>query len=191
MLNRTTIINDLISSNNYKSYLEIGTQYRNNFDKIVCNRKICVDPAKNDILYDYNMTSDDFFAQNIDKFDIIFIDGLHLANQVEKDILNSIEILNDNGSIVLHDTNPPTPFHSMENQNWSSKTPAGGNWNGTTWKTIFKLRKTCKDLIIYTHDCDWGVTVIQKGESELLDIENPYYEYYIFDKYRKQILNII
>ena len=41
------------------------------------------------------MTSDEYFKKFKDKFDLIFIDGLHHYNQVEKDIYNSLEILND------------------------------------------------------------------------------------------------
>ena len=43
------------------------------------------------------MTSDDFFLSNKDKFDVIFIDGLHIYEQVRKDVVNSINAINDGG----------------------------------------------------------------------------------------------
>ena len=49
------------------------------------------------------MTSDEYFSKFKDKFDIIFIDGLHHYEQVKKDIFNSLEILNSNGIILMHD----------------------------------------------------------------------------------------
>jgi hypothetical protein len=189
-MHRSEVINKLIIENNYKSYLEIGTSVKKNcFDRIVCDKKICVDPAKNDQIYDYNITSDEFFKINQDKFDIVFIDGLHTAEQSYKDIINSLIILNDNGSIVVHDTNPPTEFHTVEKQ--YPNNPARPSWNGPVWKSIFRLRKTDSNLKIYTYSFDWGVTVIQRGPSELLNIDNEFYSYDIFDKHRKEILNII
>lgn len=70
---RTDIIQKFISKRNYKSYLEIGT-YRNvNFDKIKIDVKVSVDPDP-EAKATYQMTSDEFFAVNKDKFDIVFID---------------------------------------------------------------------------------------------------------------------
>ena len=48
------------------------------------------------------MTSDKFFKDN-EKFDIIFIDGLHTFEQTIKDIDNSIKFLRDKGVILIHD----------------------------------------------------------------------------------------
>ena len=56
-----------------------------------------------------NSTSSDFFKQQIElrcKFDFIFIDGDHSKEAVEADFLGAIEVINDNGIIVLHDTYP-------------------------------------------------------------------------------------
>jgi hypothetical protein len=189
-MNKINIINHLINKFGYQKYLEIGVMFKkNNFDQIKCDYKISVDPGNYDT-YDYNMTSNDFFEQNKEKFDIIFIDGLHLAEQVDKDIENSLNILNNNGIIVLHDTNPPTEFHACET--YPSESPAYPYWNGTVWKSIFKLRKTRKDIEVYTYDCDWGVTVLKKClNTELIDINNEYYTFSIFDKNRNKILNLI
>lgn len=190
-MNKISIINQLIQNNNYKSYLEIGVNYKKNcFDQIICDSKTSVDPCHLDS-YDFNMTSDDFFQINTSKFDIIFIDGLHTAEQCYNDIINSLNILNNNGTIVVHDTNPPTEFHSLEKQYGKTKNVvAKDNWNGSVWKSIFKLRKIRNDLVIQTYDVDWGVTIIRRGESDLLDIDNEFYSYNIFDKYRREILNI-
>jgi hypothetical protein len=187
-MKKEIIINNLIKQYNYKKYLEIGVKTKYCFNLIQCESKISVDPSQI-CTYDFNMTSDEFFAQNKEKFDIIFIDGLHLAEQVDKDIVNSLNCLNQNGSIVLHDTNPPTEFHACES--YPSKSPASPAWNGTVWKSIFKLRKTREDLEIFTYNCDWGVTVVRRGKSTLLNLENEYYSFDIFNKHRNEILNII
>ncbi len=54
----------------------------------------------------YQMTTDEFFEQNTEKFDIIFIDAYHKYEQVVKDFKNSIACLEDRGIIFLHDTDP-------------------------------------------------------------------------------------
>ena len=57
---------------------------------------------------DYKITSDAFFAQNKERFDCIFIDGLHTLEQSLKDFYNAWEVLNKGGAVVFHDTNPPS-----------------------------------------------------------------------------------
>ena len=107
---RYDIINHLIKHYNYSSYLEIGTRKtKDNFDKILIKKKECIDPKPLSKLITYRMTSDKAFEiikKKNKTFDIIFIDGLHLSEQVDIDIKNSLDILNDNGIIILHDCNP-------------------------------------------------------------------------------------
>ena len=106
---RTDLINYFIKLFNYKSYLEIGVKHvGKNFSKIECENKVGIDPNGST---DYTMTSDEFFEKETKnkKWDIIFIDGLHEAGQVKIDILNSLEHLNDNGTIVCHDVSPLIP----------------------------------------------------------------------------------
>ena len=50
-------------------------------------------------------TSDNFFLINKYKFDLIYIDGNHLYEFVRRDIDNSLNVLNENGIIVLDDYN--------------------------------------------------------------------------------------
>lgn len=97
------VLNWLIEKNNYKSYLEIGSRQHVTLNKVICQKKVGVDPS---FKTDFQMTSDRFFSQNTDVFDIIFIDGNHESKQVNQDILNSMNCLSKNGTIVLHDVNP-------------------------------------------------------------------------------------
>lgn len=48
-------------------------------------------------------TSDEFFRQNQDTFDFIYVDGDHTAYGVIKDAINSYEVLNDDGIIGFDD----------------------------------------------------------------------------------------
>ena len=114
-MQRYDIINELIGKFNYKTYLEIGVRNPDDcFNIINCETKHSVDPGYEspDSKVDYKFTSDDFFALleskelNLSptyKWDVIFIDGLHISTQVEKDIKNSLNHLSENGVIILHD----------------------------------------------------------------------------------------
>ncbi len=102
---RTDIINFFMKKFMYETYLEIGVRDVNlNFNKIIANEKIGVDPNMNDV--QFTMTSDVFFMQNKKMFDLIFIDGLHESGQVYRDIHNSLNALNVGGTIIMHDCNP-------------------------------------------------------------------------------------
>ena len=52
-----------------------------------------------------NSKTDDFFAQNTEKFPCIFVDADHSYEAVKKDFENSLKILEDGGCIILHDIN--------------------------------------------------------------------------------------
>jgi hypothetical protein len=106
--NRHQVINKETKTTN--TYLEIGVEsgytYNNvHFDK---NKKTGVDPDPkcNDSSI-VKCTSDDFFEKDsLQKYDVIFIDGMHHAEYVLKDFNNSIKVLNDNGSIFIDDIIP-------------------------------------------------------------------------------------
>jgi len=54
-------------------------------------------------IYKYKDYSDNFFLENNKTFDIIYVDGHHLAEQVYKDAVNSWKILNRNGLLIFDD----------------------------------------------------------------------------------------
>lgn len=180
-MTRIDIINTLIKKNNYKSYLEIGIQSGKCFNQIECENKIGVDPDLN-VDTTYNLTSDDFFRTRKEfRFDIIFIDGLHTAEQVEKDILNSLNVLNEGGVIICHDMLPI----NEESQLVPRQTKC---WMGDCWKAFVKLRYEREDLYMYTVDTDCGCGIIYKGFQKKIDklVDN----YADFEKNKQYLMNI-
>jgi len=200
---RTEIINFLLTLKQKESiYLEIGVRNpNNNFNQIKASKKYSVDPGvefkENPV--DFKMTSDEFFEKlyenkllaNDIKFDVIFIDGLHLANQVDRDISNALKFINDDGFIVLHDCNPLTEWHARENYNYHF-TPARGIWNGTTWKAFLKWRFNP----LYNSCCidsDLGVGIISKNHQIGKSIKptNLFFEFSLLEENRREYLNLI
>ena len=183
--NRFDIINKIIKKKKFESYLEIGCQSDVNFSKIIIKNKIGVDPQSGGT---HRMTSDDFFKQNKSTFDLIFIDGLHVYEQVLKDIENSLKVLNDNGVILIHDCLPAKIWHQTIPQTHSS-------WNGDVWKSIVKSR-TRIDIDTYTIEADQGLGLILKRKNKdlLVDkIENfknlKFRDYYIHHKKFMRIID--
>ena len=188
---RYELINHIIQINDFKRYLEIGVFKGENIEKICIEHKDGVDPgAENQFseFTNYAMTSDDYFEMISEdvKYDIIFIDGLHHSDQVDKDIENSLKHLNEGGYILLHDCNPPTE----ELQLVPRQT---GLWNGDVWKSIVKLRCTDPNMEINVVDTDWGVGVLKRGNQEIYDKANlsDCLEWKYFEKNREELLNII
>lgn len=165
-MNRITIINSYIYKYGYRNYLEIGVQAGHCFRAVECGHKLGVDPDTSSAAT-IHKTSDEFFAENKLGFDIIFIDGLHHADQVYKDIVNSLACLNEGGVILMHDCKPTTEFMQripLTTQN---------EWTGDTWKAYVQMRQERDDLSMFVIDCDWGVGVIKKGSQEKLKVTVP------------------
>ena len=187
---RTALINHLIGTQGYNSYLEIGIRDGRNINAVKCENKTGVDPAPL-ARCDFVMTSDKYFSNYCEgkQFDLIFIDGSHLAENTFRDIRNGLKHLSTNGAIVVHDCNPPTAFHQREEYEVIGMFPS---WNGTVWKAWVKLRCEATDLNMMVVDTDWGVGIITKGNHELYkDHEEFIYSYEYLEKHRKKMLNLV
>jgi|6_EtaG_2_1085325.scaffolds.fasta_scaffold03106_11 hypothetical protein len=207
-MNRFDIINRLVEKNNYSSYLEIGVSNPDDcFNRIKVEDKIGVDPyptkGQPNI---YETTSDLFFSVCEKPIDIIFVDGLHLEGQVIKDIENSLKLLTEGGSIVVHDCNPTTKEVATEVVPWWAKAQqnrayqpiasekkedeTGNTWYGTSWKGFVHFRMHQDDLKMLTVDTDCGCGIIQRGSQERYPIvDNLQWE--DLERDRENMLNLI
>jgi len=143
------LFNWLISEFGYTSYLEIGCKGNTTFDQVKAAKKIGVDPHRGGTL---RMTSDQYFAENDQTFDLVFVDGLHEREQVLRDIDNALARLNPGGTIVMHDCDPP----SEERQ----RVPQGNQrgWCGDVWKAYVAVRaRPDLDAACTTFDMGMGV----------------------------------
>lgn len=145
---RTQLINMVAQQINAQSYLEIGVDYGHNYDHIHIPNKVGIDPVRGGTI---RTTSDEFFANNTQTFDIIFIDGLHHRDQVIRDIHNSLSALNPGGVILLHDCLPAYEKEQI--------VPAvQGTWLGDVWKAIFHISQESEKL-----EADIAVVQIDYG----------------------------
>ena len=174
---RWDLIEYLINKYKYSDYLEIGCDQDQLFSKVRIKNKTGVDPVSGGNI---RKTSDEFFRENKNKFDIIFIDGLHTYNQVKKDILNSINCLKDEGIVLVHDCMPDSlskqavPRYRM-------------SWNGDVWKAIVDLRQN-EYLETYTCKIDQGIGVIKKKRnSSILKLEKNIKDLKFKDYYKNYV----
>lgn len=180
---RTFIINYLIRQSHYRSYLELaGAERSTSFDNVQCEHKVLVapEPARGAT---FQVTSDRFFAQNSARFDLIFIDALHYADQVYSDIVNSLDALTEHGTIVCHDLLPTSEIEqTLPRKHWL--------WTGDGWKAWVRLRMERDDLEMYVVDADCGCGIIRKGRQRTIEVREPL-TWESFQRNRSHWLNII
>lgn len=201
---RVAVINFLLKRfNRVTSYLELGaSDLQSVFYKVNSFHKISVGyeeaTTKNNALY--KMDFDQFFCSMRDneilnsgkKWDLIFINGFHLADSLYSYVLNSLDFLNEDGFIIIQGCNPPTEWHAREKGKYHLS-PARFSWYGTAWKAFFKLRQS-KNLFCCCVDVDSGIGIISKklplGRLYNSD-SNPFFEFKDLNQNRKTALNLL
>ena len=116
----TQVISSIIRACNFETYLELGVGDGSCIRHIVstCSTLITavdlkpmqgyqkgIPPGR--VQWVIGSTTNVFFESNDSKFDAIFIDADHSSQQVLLDFENSLQCLNSDGIIFLHDTYPP------------------------------------------------------------------------------------
>ena len=172
------MISHLLKSIDEPRYLEIGCRGNTTFNTIPALTKVGVDPVSGGT---HRETSDEFFAKNQSTFNLIFIDGLHLYDQVHRDLENSLSCIEIGGYIVLHDMLP---------LNWREEFVPQFNrraWTGDVWKVAFELIDT-KDIDFQIILVDHGVGVI-KVKKKGIELQNS--ASFLFDKRFKYLFENI
>jgi glycosyltransferase involved in cell wall biosynthesis len=168
---RHEVVNTIIGTYNYNSYLEIGVENGFTFKniKLDMSKKVGVDPdptyKEDNIIL---KISDDFFKENNKIFDIIFIDGMHQLEYVYNDFFNAINCLTPQGSIVIDDVLPM-------NEREQYKVPIkhyynngilkyGESWTGDVWKFIY--------FLLLHYQFDFSVYNFTNGYRGMIHIYN-------------------
>lgn len=159
-MTRWEIINAIIKDRGYKSFLEIGTKHGETFTQVNTEAKVSVDPDPK-TTPTYRMTSDEYFREHSETFDLVFVDGLHECGQAYRDVMNALKVLNRGGVIVMHDCHP----ESREMQE-----PYRGQyfWTGDVWKAFVALRAVLNHEM-YVIDQDFGCGIIDTAKKKTKD----------------------
>jgi len=142
-----------------RTWLEIGCHSAQLSQRMttIFKKSIAVDVEKRfstgDFIF-YNESSDSFFKHFNEKVDIIFIDADHHFESVKKDFINSIKILNENGIIFLHDTDPDNLIFLDEDH------------CADCYKIVDWIKDNYKDLDILTLPADGaGLSIVRRNSD--------------------------
>lgn len=203
---RGIFIKNLIQYKKFNRYLEIGLSYNPKapyrlLNDIETKHSIDTDPNTG---ADFIIDSDSFFTmletesfsflEKDYKWDAIFIDGNHNAEQVFKDLKNSINHLSDDGIIFIHDILPSEYSRALE-----IGLPTVPLALCDAWKVVHYCLKNRPDIHICSleegdpNPC--GLAVITKNKNlnrKLLDLnENVFYQFSQMVENKKKLMNVI
>ncbi len=113
------------------------------------------------------ITSDAFFEAHAGpKFDFVFIDGLHVAEQVSKDLYNSIRWLAPQGLIALHDT---VPFNRVA----ASRKQFTTLWTGDVYRALVPYIERFPDNFLTLLVPPGGLTLFRGSDEVRNQLDRP------------------
>lgn len=122
---RHEVVQSILDLFERPSYLEVGVSKGLTFHNITAARKVAVDPVfkfdfveaqKNDHAEYHQILSDEYFgrvAGNDDRFDVIYLDGMHTLEQTLRDFTNALHFLAKRGIIIIDDVKPYSYVSSL------------------------------------------------------------------------------
>jgi hypothetical protein len=152
---RSEVLRAILSLFDSPSYLEIGVNSGDTFFALEAARKVAVDP---NFVFDvdtarsrepracfFAVESDRYFGELIgpeERFDVIFLDGLHTFEQTLRDFCNAVHFLSDDGVIVIDDVVPNSYAASLPDEAIVVKLRAELNdpdqsWMGDVYRLVF------------------------------------------------------
>lgn len=180
----TSVLAVLHARSDFDWYLEIGTNLGGSLVGVRA-KTISVDSEfsieKNIVgpkpeLHLFQQTSDEFFNGSfLDrtgiKFDVAFLDGMHLLEYLLRDFMNCERYCNEGATVLLHDC---LPFnHAMAARDWYKD--ATRFWTGDVWKLLPILAKYRPDLdITVLNATPTGLVVVRKLDPENTILRDAY-----------------
>lgn len=184
MISRAEVQNALLALyTEPSSYLEIGVSRGTTFDEVESARKVAVDPKFRFDVPDarerspnatyHEVTSDVYFGDVIDlseRFDVIYIDGLHTAEQTLRDFTNALNYVTPAGVIIIDDVVPSTYTASLREQRQSRQvrlaTNAPRGWMGDVYQLVFFIETFHQQLSYATIEENHGQLVVWPERRE-------------------------
>lgn len=182
---RHAFINKAVCKFSNCTYLEIGVAANDVFNSIPLpiNQKYGIDPFSGG---NYRMTSDSFFEKYSSlKFNVIFIDGLHHYLACQRDVLNSMKALKQNGIIFIDDMLPRNRYEEATPRQQSF-------WTGDVWKVAVELLNS-KNVVFKIINIDSGIGVLKLKDNfeykRMPELENKKFEDFLQYHKNFEIIN--
>jgi Methyltransferase domain len=185
---RAAVIQGILSLFEAPSYLEVGVSRGATFHRVRAARKVAVDPsfrfdveaARRDhpeATY-HEVPSDRYFGALIDpgeRFDVIFIDGMHTFEQTLRDLLNALLFWRRDGVIVIDDVHPSSYAASVADldereavQQATGDTNAA--WMGDVFRLVYFIDTMCQQFSYATTTDNHGQLVMwQERRAEVTE----------------------
>ncbi len=177
-ISRNRIVQAVLNLFDEPAYLEIGVNKGMTFNALTAKTKVAVDPK---FLFDtkavsqevpgtsfHETTSDDYFgniATRDTAFDVIYLDGLHTAEQTIRDLINAISFLKPNGVIIIDDVFPSSYVASLPNRRETrlirqASGDTAGAWMGDVYRLVFFVETFCQQFSYCTVNNNHGQLVM-------------------------------
>jgi len=203
--NRAMFIKNIIEHKKFNKYLEIGLSHNplapyRLLNNIETKHSVDTDSSTGaDFVADsdtfFRALESEFFAslEKDYKWDVIFIDGNHNAEQVFKDLNNSINHLSEDGVIFVHDILPSEYSRTLE-----VELPHVPLSLCDAWKVIHYCLKNRPDIHICSleegdpNPCGLAVITMTKNNRKLLNLnENLFYQFSQILQNKSRLMNVI
>jgi len=160
-------------------YLEVGVDCGETFRAVRSATKQGVDPAPRFFCDQVFVgTSDQFFGELPEStvFDVVFVDGLHTATQVWRDLCNSLAHLAPEGCVLLDDVLPtcheeqaPRPLRTVLHEGVPKAAVA---WTGDVWKVLYHVLKhgSFAEVSVYSHPSYRGIAALRPLSSSAWEV---------------------
>ena len=183
-ISRPQVIQRLLDLFEAPAYLEIGVDQGDTFLPLRAARKVGVDPKFNILRPDdvaagaglelHEVASDVYFGEIVrptDVFHVVYLDGLHVAEQTIRDLLNAVMFLSPDGVIVIDDVVPDSYHASLRDTAdlalvrgfLAQRDPrllADQAWMGDIFKLPFFIRSFLQQFSYATVSDNHGQTVV-------------------------------
>jgi len=154
-MKRSEVLQPILELFEAPSYLEIGVNTGDTFFALRAARKVAVDPH---FLFDleearrrephssfFDVASDEYFGELIDpaeKFDVVYLDGLHTFEQTLRDFCNATQFLRVGGIIVVDDVVPNSHAASLPDEALAVRlkrelNDADQSWMGDVYRLVY------------------------------------------------------
>lgn len=175
---RSDLINEVLSLFVDPNYLEVGVWRGDTFLAVSARSKVGVDPS---FQFDtqpvhasllFEMASNEYFATKAtiaEKFDVVFLDGLHTYEQTLTDLLHAVDRIKEHGVLIIDDVLPDSYPASMRSEADCLRFRQALNDPGTHWMgDVFKLV-----FFIDTFMLGWSYCTVAETHGQVVMWREP------------------